>query len=210
MTDEPGLAARGVTVRRGSRTVVGPFDLDVTPGQRVAISAGTGPDVSAVLGALSGRWPRTTGTLRLNGVPLTAEASAGQVGFVGRERILIGTLTAVENLVVVLREVSRQPAAASWARAEQQLAAVGLPPSSWHNLAEQLSGGQQQRVALARALIARPRLLVLDHPTSELDPDSTQLVADVVAQTTADGASCLLSSEDDVLLHSCHRRVQLR
>ena len=209
MTEELGLSARGVTVLRGSRMVVTGLDLDVAPRQRVAISVGSGQDVSAVLGALAGRRPREAGTVALDGVPLTADATAGQVGFVGGERNLVGTLTAVENLVVVLLGVDRQPAAALWARAEEQLATVGLPPSSWHNLVEQLSGGQQQRVALARALIAHPRLLVLDNPTSELDPDSAQLVAAVLEATAQDGTVCLLTSSDEILLRSCDRRMQL-
>ncbi|WP_375426020.1 ATP-binding cassette domain-containing protein [uncultured Friedmanniella sp.] len=209
MTHALGLVAHGVTVQRGSRTVVSGLDLEVPPRQRVAISAGTGQDVSAVLGALAGRRPRAAGTLTLDGQPLTSAAGAGKVGFVSGERTLIGTLTAVENLVVVLLGITRQPAAALWTRAEQQLATVGLPPSSWHNLAEQLSGGQQQRVALARALIARPRLLVLDHPTSELDPDSAQRFTDVLEHSAQRGTVCLVASSDEILLASCDRRVRL-
>ena len=185
------------------------LDLVVAPGQRVAVSVGAGQDDSAVLGALSGRRPRAAGTLTLDGRPLTGDAGAGQVGFVSGERHLVGTLTAVENLAIVLIGLTHQPAAASWGRAEEQLTAVGLPPASWHNLVEQLSGGQQQRVALARALVAEPRLLVLDNPTSELDPESARLVAGVLEQAARRGTACLLTSSDELLLRSCDRRLQL-
>ena len=131
-------------------------------------------------------------------------------GYVSRDFGLVGTLTAAENLVVtLLAQQGRGSGPAIWRRAEQQLATVGLAPATWHNLVEQLSGGQQQRVGLARALVLRPPLVVLDEPTSELDPDSVELVAAVLRDVSADGVCCVLSSDDEVLLASCDRRVAL-
>ena len=126
------------------------------------------------------------------------------VGYVSRDYGLVGTLTAAENLVVtLLGRRGRGSGAAIWRRAEQQLAAVGSGPATWHNLVEQLSGGQQQRVALARALVNRPRLLVLDDPTSELDPDSVQLVADVLTRAAQHGSCGVLVSDDAPLVDAC-------
>ncbi len=110
-------------------------------------------------------------------------------------------------LLLVGEHASRQNAAR---RAERQLEAVGLPAASWHNLVEQLSGGQQQRVALARALVSLPALLVLDDPTSELDPASAQTVVEVLAAAAARGACCLVSSDDPVLLDACDTQISLR
>ncbi len=209
VSSAPGLRATGVTVGESGRTAVTGFDLEVAPGARVAVSGPSGTEVSTVLAALAGRQALVTGTLTLDGHPLAQMSPDRAVGFVRGSRNLIGTLTAVENLAVVLLDRDPRSPAAAWARAEQQLAEVGLLPASWHNLAEQLSGGQQQRVALARALVGRPRLLVLDNPTSELDPDSAALVVGVLDGARSDGQCCVLASSDEVLLGSCDAHVRL-
>ena len=145
----------------------------------------------------------------LDGAPIGRPPGPERVGYLSQEHRLIGTLTAVENLLASVLADPRAARVDLVARAEQQLAALALPPASWHNLAEQLSGGQQQRVALARALVARPRLLVLDHPTSELDPDSVEIVDQVLRQRAAEGVCCLVASDDDLVLLGCDRRISL-
>ena len=203
-----GLVAEGVTVRRGSRTLSRDFSLALQPGERVAL-VGSPADCATMLAVLSGRHRVETGRVLLDGQPLETVPPPSRVGYVSHDHALIGTLTAAENLVVVLMSRGRHPPAARWRRAEKQLAAVGLPPGAWHNLIEQLSGGQQQRVAVARALVARPQLLVLNDPTSELDPDSAELVAEVLGRAASHGTCCLLSTTDEALLATCDRVVTL-
>jgi ABC-type polar amino acid transport system ATPase subunit len=104
----------------------------------------------------------------------------------------------------------RQPANRDSAgSAEQQLEELALAPATWHNLVEQLSGGQQQRVALGRALVLRPSLLVLDQPTSELDPDSVTLVDGVLRRAQDQGCAVLLAADEEVLLAGCAQVVDL-
>ena len=185
MSDQTVLDVRGLPVPGRADLV-----LDVAAGERVALVGADGDVATEVLARLPA----------LVALP---------VGYVRADRTLVGTLTAVENLGVVLlaRRRGRQPP--RWADAEEVLASVGLPDSSWHNLVEQLSGGQQQRVALARALVGRPALLVLDEPTSELDPDSTALVLGVLDAAVADGAACVLASRDPDVVAWCDRRLEL-
>jgi ABC-type multidrug transport system ATPase subunit len=204
-----GLRVDGLVVEEADHARTSSLDLEVEPGRRVALVSTRGSEASAVLGALAGRRPLAAGTVTLDGEPLTAASATRQVGYVRADRNLVGTLTAVENLVAVLLADTRRTPAALWQRAEHQLAEVGLAPATWHNLAEQLSGGQQQRVALARALVARPRLLVLDDPTSELDPDTAELVVQVLDRASARGTVCVLTSSDEVLLASCDVHVHL-
>jgi putative ABC transport system ATP-binding protein len=77
-------------------------------------------------------------------------------------------------------------------------------------LAEQLSGGQQQRVAVARALALRPRLLIADEPTAELDPVARALVLARILDVTRAGATLILATHDPEVAAACTRVVDLR
>jgi putative ABC transport system ATP-binding protein len=209
-----GLRVRGLTVHRaGDRAqypaVVTGLDLDLAPGHRLAVTGPSSADVTAVLGCLAGLRAPAAGSVTVDDVELGLHPEPHRLGYLSQDHRLIGTLTAVENLLVSLIAGGEPPNRNTAERAEAQLAALGLSPASWHNLVEQLSGGQQQRVALARALVLRPRLVVLDEPTSELDPDSVELVVEVLRGVAADGVCCVLSSDDDVLLGFCDSRVSI-
>jgi ABC-type multidrug transport system ATPase subunit len=183
----------------------GGLELRVPAGVLARVPAGWAAEVSSLLAGLAGLGPLgPDAAVSVDGEPLARAVAAGWVGYVGRDYTLVGTLTAAENLVVsLLGRPGQGSGAAVWRRAEQQLAAVGLAPATWHNLVEELSGGQQQRVAIARALVLRPRLLVMDDPTSELDPDSAALVAEVLVRAAAHGACGLLATQDEPLVAAC-------
>jgi ABC-type multidrug transport system ATPase subunit len=191
------------------RAIVRDLDLDLAPGHRLAITGPSSADVTAVLACLAGLRAPSAGSVTVDDVELGLNPEPQLVGYLSQDHRLIGTLTAVENLLVSLIAGGEPSSRATGKRAEAQLEALGLSAATWHNLVEQLSGGQQQRVALARALVLRPRVVVLDEPTSELDPDSVDLVLAVLRDVAADGVCCVLSSDDDVLLDSCNSRVAL-
>ena len=192
-----GLMATGLPLAGG--------ELRVPAGALARVALGSAADTSGLLAGLAGLAPLGGGaSVSVAGEPLAAAVAAGWVGYVSRDYGLVGTLTAAENLVVsLLGRPGQGSGAAVWRRAEQQLATVGLAPATWHNLVEELSGGQQQRVAIARALVLRPRLLVLDDPTSELDPDSAALVAEVLTRAAAHGACGVLATDDEPLVAAC-------
>jgi ABC-type lipoprotein export system ATPase subunit len=186
-----GLVFEGVTVRRGEADILAGLDLAVEPGSTVAIT-GAASARRAVLEAVVGSRPLAQGRILLDG----SAVEPASVGVVTQQHELIGGLTAAENVAIRLFARSGDRAS-DWAAIEEQLAALLLPASSWHNLLEQLSGGQQQRVAVARALIGEPRLLCLDDPTSEVDARSSEAVWAQVAVATGRGAIAVVATPDD-------------
>lgn len=195
-----GFTAQQVTVLDGRRTVASNLTLHLKPGTWTNLTGPSRGDVSGVLAALSGRRPRAGGTLLIDGQPLPGPPTPDQVGYVSSAHPLVATLTAAETLMAALISAGRREPSQLLRRAEKQLQALALPVGVWHNLVEQLSGGQQQRVALAQALVCRPRLLVLDDPTSELDPDTSELIAELIDDAVRRGACCLTATRDEELL----------
>lgn len=209
-----GASVRGLRVpdprSTTARDVVDAFDLDLPTGSRLAIVGPSSADVTAVLATIAGLRPAAAGTVEIDGVRLGPDAPTPlQLGYLSQDHRLVGTLTAVENLLVTMLAGNVPAGRESTQRAEQQLADLGLAAATWHNLVEQLSGGQQQRVALARALVLRPALLVLDHPTSELDPDSVELVDSVLQAIQEQGSAILLAADEAILLERCDQIVEL-
>ena len=208
-----GGAVRGLRVRDTSsgsdRDVVADLDVDLRPGQRIGVVGPSSADVTAVLSTVAGLRPPVSGTITVDGDLLGSGPSPLRVAYLGQDHRLIGTLTAVENVLVSMLAAHQPGSRESVRRAEEQLEALALAPATWHNLVEQLSGGQQQRVALGRALVLRSSVLVLDHPTSELDPDSVVLVDEVLGEIQKEGCAVLLASTDDVLLERCDALITL-
>ena len=224
MTDEtpssrqPALRFDHFTVQLDGRDLFA-ADLRVDPGAIVVVSAPGGDDATVVLDAvvrvLTGDtepvpWD-TSGTVRFETTGPRPGPTSGTVAVMPRDHALIGALTATENIALGLLAQQRRTPPDTEAIGTV-LDALGVPEAVRHNLAEQLSGGQQQRVALARALVTDAALVVLDDPTSELDPASRQRVHEAVATVAERGRIVLLAApdQDDLPPHSLHLRVGRR
>jgi lipoprotein-releasing system ATP-binding protein len=159
-------------------------DLDLAPGEAVAITGPSGSGKSTLLAILGGMDRPTEGLVELDGRSLAdlrgdeaARLRAERIGFVFQDHHLLPQCTALENaLLPAMAAGGRRGAAAARGRAAELLDRVGLADHADH-LPSQLSVGQRQRVALVRALINTPCLLLADEPTGALDHlASTRLV----------------------------------
>jgi putative ABC transport system ATP-binding protein len=199
-------AAGPVNILRG-------IDLDVAAGEAVGIVGPSGSGKTSLLMVLAGLERATAGSVRLAGQELTgldedalARLRRRQVGIVFQAFHLIASMTALENVAIPL-ELAGDSAAMP--RAGEALRAVGLGHRLRH-LPGQLSGGEQQRVALARAFVPRPRLLLADEPTGNLDHATGAAVMDLLFALRAEhGATLLLVTHDPALAARCGRLVRL-
>ncbi|MFI1850657.1 ABC transporter ATP-binding protein [Streptomyces sp. NPDC020480] len=168
----------GVTkrYRRGKDTVdaLAGVDLTIEDGGRLVIQGPTGGGKSTLLQMLGGLDRPTSGAVELDGVDLAslsearlAKVRSENIGFVFQSFNLIPTLTAQENVETALVPLGVK-AAERRGRAAEALESVGLGERLGH-LPGEMSGGQQQRVAIARALVKRPKVLLADEPTGNLD-----------------------------------------
>jgi len=184
----PGGAARPVL--RG-------VSAELAPGRAVAVVGRSGSGKSTLLHLAAGIDEPDTGEVRLLGRTLAALsdrertlARRAHVGVVFQFFHLLGHLTALEN-VLLPSLVAGDPAVAAAARARELLARVGLAGREGDAVAR-LSGGEMQRVALCRALLRRPRLVLADEPTGNLDEVSGEQVLGLLLGLAREEGSALL------------------
>jgi lipoprotein-releasing system ATP-binding protein len=169
---------------QGDVSVLSDLSFSFSPGDAAAIMGPSGSGKSTLLYILGALEPPTTGTVTLGGVnpfSLSAKDLAAfrnkEIGFVFQDHCLLPQCSVLENVLV---PTLVGPAdAGSDAHARQLVDQVGLSHRVTH-LPGQLSGGEKQRVALARALVRRPRLLLCDEPTGNLDRAAADAVASLL------------------------------
>lgn len=189
--------ALGRIYRRGSAEVVALREATCTilPGDRIALVGRSGSGKSTLLHLLGGLDAPTAGTITWPLLGTRDSLRPSQAAFVFQTPSLLPALTAVENVELPLllgnADVSLVRAAALDALARLDLSALA------DKLPEELSGGQAQRVAMARALVARPRLVLADEPTGQLDRPTAQHLFDVLLAALADTDAALVVATHD-------------
>ncbi len=199
-------AAGPVNILRG-------IDLDVAQGEAVGIVGPSGSGKTSLLMVLAGLERASSGSVKIDGHELTtmredqlARLRRAEVGIVFQAFHLIASMTALENVAIPLELAGRADA---MALAEAALRAVGLGHRLTH-LPGMLSGGEQQRVALARAVAARPKLLLADEPTGNLDTATGAMVMDLLFRMRAEtGATLLLITHDAALARRCDKKIRV-
>ncbi|MBW3582492.1 MAG: ATP-binding cassette domain-containing protein [Euryarchaeota archaeon] len=189
-------------------------DLVVQEGAQVVVTGPSGAGKSTLLHVLGLVDADFEGTYRFMGqdVRQTTEAERGRwrlgrIGFAFQDLHLVPTLTAMENLLIPLLAAGTSRAAAD-DRARDLLLQAGLGDRMDH-LPTELSGGERRRVAFARALVNKPRLLLLDEPTAELDEVSVQGVRALLERASAEGAAVVAVTHDARLVVDFAERYQM-
>lgn len=206
------LSARGLAKSYGEVAVFSGVDLDLEAGEIVALLGESGSGKSSLLNCLAGLDEADTGQITLDGADLRAlddEARSAlrrrALGFVFQAFHLLPHLSVADNVALPLRLLGQRDDG----RVAAMLAAVNLGALA-ARMPRQLSGGQLQRVAIARALVHRPRLVLADEPTGNLDPRHAGEVLELLRRCTREaGAACLLVTHSEVAAQAADRRLRL-
>lgn len=198
---------------QGALTILHDVSLRVTEGEALGIIGPSGSGKTSLLMLLAGLERPTRGTIRIAATTLghldedaLARFRRETMGIVFQSFQLIPTMTALENVLVPLELAGRADGATA---ARAALDAVGLGHRLDH-LPGELSGGEQQRVALARAFVTRPRLLLADEPTGNLDSRTGAAVMDLLFSLQRQyGTTLILITHDPALAARCDRRLRV-
>jgi len=189
-------------------------DLRVGAGEYLAIMGPSGSGKSTLLHILGLLDRPTAGVYRLSGADVTALGDAEQaftrrekIGFVFQFFHLVPRLTALQNVELPMTLAGIAPGERR-PRARRALEEMGLA-ERLHHRPDQLSGGQRQRVAIARATVARPRLLLADEPTGNLDRASGQEVIQILETLNDQGLTLIVVTHDPEIGGRAHRRVRM-
>lgn len=187
-------------------------DLSIEEGEFTAIVGPSGSGKTTLLNVVGGLDDATAGTVTIDGIEITRLSSRkltdfrmNNIGFVFQAYNLIPVLTAKENVEFVMHLQGANKAHRE-ARATELLKAVGLD-GMMDRRPSKLSGGQQQRVAVARALASKPKFVLADEPTANLDSTSTENLLDIMEQLNKEEKITFIFSTHDQRVVNKARRV---
>ena len=191
------------------------LDIDVAPGEMVAIVGASGVGKSTLLHVLGGLDRSDSGVVQLAGIDVTGMPDASlvefrnrNVGFVFQFHHLLPEFDAAENVAMPMR-IARAPGPEAEQRATELLTRVGLGERLAHRPG-MLSGGEQQRVAVARALVMRPALLLADEPTGDLDEATAESLQQLLREMHAEHRlTSIIATHNPRLAAACDRVLRL-
>ncbi len=188
-------------------------ELDIAQGEQVVLRGESGGGKTTLLHIISGIVTADSGSIRLDGTELTEFSEsrrdrirADKMGYVFQTFNLLPAFTALENVRLGMTFARKKLTAE---RGKELLKKVGLS-DRMHYLPSQLSVGQQQRVAVARALANKPRLLLADEPTANVDPSNQKRIIDLIKEVCREeSVAILLVTHSDEIANQFERVVRL-
>ena len=207
MNDQPEFAiqARGLTKEFGTLTAVNHLDLDVPRAQIYGFLGPNGSGKSTTIRMLCGLLLPSDGSATVLGLDVLGDARAlkPKIGYMTQKFSLYGDLTVQENLDFIA-DVYAYPRAGKDARIRELLDKYDLTDQE-NQFAGTMSGGQKQRLALASAVLHKPDLLLLDEPTSAVDPKSRRDFWAKLFELADSGTTILVSTHYMDEAERCHR-----
>jgi len=190
--------------------------FSLQPGELVAIVGSSGSGKSTLLHLLGGLDAPTAGDVVFDGQSLNAMSSSAkaslrnrELGFIYQFHHLLPDFNALENVAMPLL-IGKTGKAEAQQRAREMLAAVGLEKRAHHRPSE-LSGGERQRVSIARALVNRPRLVMADEPTGNLDARNADAIFELLGELNVrQGTAFLVVTHDLHLAKRLSRQMEMR
>ncbi|MEK9711054.1 MAG: ABC transporter ATP-binding protein [Thalassolituus sp.] len=212
----PVLQARGLskTYRTGPQevTVWSGIDLEVMAGESIAIVGASGSGKTSLLNVLGGLDDADDGSVSIGGQDITTMDDGAKtrlrnrdVGFVYQFHHLLPEFSAVENVMMPLLLGGTDKAEAK-SRAEAALASLGMAARGSHKPSE-LSGGERQRTAIARALVTKPKLVLMDEPTGNLDQSTAAEVERLMSELRGSVETAFVTVTHDQALAGRMQRV---
>jgi len=200
---------------RGELRVLTGVSFEVSAGEMVAVTGASGAGKSTLLHLLGGLEAADNGTILLDGFDVTGAGAsamtryrARKLGFVFQFHHLLPDLSAAENVAMPLR-ILRQTLGSSLSLASEALDEVGMG-SKVNQPVRTLSGGEQQRVAIVRAIVAKPRLVLADEPTGNLDASTGEEIEKILLRyCRQNSASVVIATHNMRLASICDRRFLL-
>ena len=208
------LEVRGLKKTFGEHTVLDGVDLQVFQGEVVAIIGPSGTGKSTLLRCINLLEMPEEGSIRLGKVEVSAPNISrqqqyqlrGQSSMVFQQYSLFSNKTALENIMAPLLLVQKMDKPQAEKKAQDVLRMVGLADKA-NEYPSRLSGGQQQRIGIGRAMVTGPKLVLLDEPTSSLDPELVGGVLEVIRKPAARHMTMLLTTHEMGFARSVADRV---
>ncbi len=193
------------------------IDLRIGEGEFTAIAGPSGSGKTTLLNLIGGLDRPTSGRVWVAGQDLSAldgnelaEFRLRNLGFIFQAYNLIPVLSALENVEFILL-LQGVPEKERTERARRELAELGISEDMMRRRPSELSGGQQQRVAVARATVARPRIILADEPTANLDSKTGGLLLDKMREMNESrGITFLFSTHDQMVMERARRLIMIR
>ncbi len=206
------------TYKMGEVTVhaLNDISLEVVANQVTVILGASGCGKTTLLNMIGGIDSPSSGDIMVDSIPvhrldqkMLSQYRQEKIGFIFQFFNLIPNLTARENIEFVLEYVMQNPVLNKTAQAQDLLEKVGLGQRGEH-FPYQLSGGEQQRVSIARALAKKPKILLADEPTGELDYRTGLQILDLLSSFALEDRAVLIVTHNREIAKIAHRVIYLR